>query len=193
MIRLIVNKKLHFLVWLTMPLIIALFLCIIVRIDKVEFFIKSTEEKLTEERVDWKNIDVRTRVWYSTLQVIRERPISGIGLQNIKQRLKEEYIRHDFEAEAELNLNAHNQFLETQVTFGVVGTLVLFWMLFNPIIHRKRLKFPLQAKLLVLIMIINLLFESMLNRQWGIMFFMLFYCMIVYQQKETEGVSAEMI
>jgi hypothetical protein len=115
LIRLLVSKRRHFLVWFTMPAFLILFLIIIVRIDKVEYFIRSTEEKLSEERIDWKNIDVRTRVWYSVLQIIKEEPITGVGLVKVKQRLKEEYIRQNFEAEAEINLNAHNQFLRLRL------------------------------------------------------------------------------
>lgn len=191
LIRIIIKKRYNVLVWFTLPAFIALFLFLIVRVEKVENFIRSSGEKFAEERIDWKNIDVRTRVWYSTIQIIKEKPITGVGLPDVKRRLKEEYIRQNFTLEADLNLNAHNQFLETQVTFGVVGTLMLLWMLLTPIIERKRLKFQLQAIFLVLILIINLLFESMLNRQWGIMMFVLFYCIIVYQPTARDSISAD--
>jgi O-antigen ligase len=193
LIRLFVNIRRHFLVWFSIPTFLILFIFIIIRIDKVEYFIKSTEEKLTEERIDWKNIDVRTRVWYSNIQIIKEKPITGVGLPDVKKRMKEEYIRQNFADEAELNLNAHNQFLETQVTFGVAGALLLLWLLFTPIFQRRQLKFQLQTQLFVFIFVINLLFESMLNRQWGIMFFMLFYCIIVYQKRDEENISAEIV
>ena len=101
----------------------------------------------------------------------------------------EEYLKNGWVEEARLRLNAHNQFLETQMTFGIPGTLSLLWMLFTPLIFRKRLMYSKLATAFVLMMTFFLMFESMFVRQWGIMFFTLFYCILVIPPKDKNDVQ----
>ncbi|MBN2633345.1 MAG: hypothetical protein JXR66_07315, partial [Bacteroidales bacterium] len=71
-------------------------------------------------------------------------------------------------------LNTHNQFLEAQMTFGVAGTVVLLLLLFLPVFFRNRMIYPQALLALISLTVCFLLIESMFNRQWGIMFFLLF-------------------
>jgi O-antigen ligase len=149
------------------------------RIERIGFFLNSTFKSLSVKEVDWKNLNQRTREWYTAIQLIKEKPVTGIGLGKVEGKMVDMYRENGFIEEADLKLNAHNQYLEAQMTFGIAGTLTLFWMLLTPVFFRKRLEYSLPAISLVLIMSFFLFFESMFNRQWGIMFFLLFYCMLI--------------
>ena len=155
-------------------------------ITRIKGFISDKKSALNKEKIDWKNFDLRTREWFSAIQIIREKPLSGCGLVKVEDRMVEEYLKNGWKEEAKLRYNAHNQFLETQMTFGIPGTLSLLWMLFNPLIFRKRLKYPLLATAFVIMISYFLLFESMLVRQWGIMFFTLFYCILMFSEKDEK-------
>jgi O-antigen ligase len=109
------------------------------------------------------------------VQIIRESPLTGAGMAKIKDRLKSEYLKNGFREEAENVFNAHNQFLEAQMTFGVAGTFSLIWLLITPLFLRRRSDYVGFVPLFVIMVSFYLMFESMFNRQWGIMFFMLFY------------------
>jgi len=148
----------------------------IVRINE---FLNQMEKGFSQSEIDLKNLDQRTREWYCALQLIKEKPIFGHGIGRVEDRMVEEYLKNRWEEEARLRYNAHNQFLETQMTFGIPGTLSLLWMLFTPLIFRKRLMYPKLATAFVFMMTFFLIFESMFVRQWGIMFFTLFYCILV--------------
>ena len=97
------------------------------------------------------------------------------------------YQKYGFNEEADLKLNAHNQYLEAQMTFGIAGTLSLFWMLLTPLIFRKRLRFKELTFPFIGLTAFFLVFESMFNRQWGIMFFVLFYCVLILNDNIKEN------
>jgi len=75
------NNPHKFILYLiTIPLFLILSYRVIVDIDRVGTFLNSMKTGLNKENIDWKNLDQRTREWYSAVQLIKEKPISGIGL-----------------------------------------------------------------------------------------------------------------
>lgn len=165
-------------------LFVAMAVVFSMRINRLNSFVTSLKTQLTSEHRDWKYFDQRTREWYSALQVIREHPLFGTGLSKAQERLVEEYTKNGFNDEAALRLNTHNQFLEAQMTFGLFGTVSLLIMLLAPLICLNKTVLPGLIISLTGLTIFFLLIESLFNRQWGIMFFLLFYFVIVVRIKE---------
>jgi len=153
--------------------------------ERLNFWIENVKQKVAVEKVDWKNIEPRTRSWYNSMNLIKERPLFGVGL-NSTEILAEEHRKQGFMVEADVKLNAHNQYLETQMTFGIPGTIILLWMLLTPLIRRKSLWNPDLVLPFTIIVTISMIFESILVRQWGIMFFVLFYCILTIPDGKTE-------
>ena len=139
---------------------------------------------ISDGNFDWKNIDPRTRAWYSALTLIKQRPLFGVGL-DARDKLTEVYKSKGFEAEAVFRLNAHNQYLESQLTFGFSGTIIVLWMLFTLLLRRKKILYPSLVMPFLTIVSISMIFESILVRQWGIMFFVLFYCILIIPERDT--------
>ena len=182
------SRLFHFYVYLILIHFLVLSIFFTVKyIERINFFIRYTKISLNTDNFDWKNLDQRTREWYAAIQLIKEKPVFGHGLAKVENRMVEEYKKNGWEEEARLRFNAHNQFLEAQMTFGIPGTLSLIWMLITPVLVRKRLKYPKLAVAFSAMMSFFLLFESMFNRQWGIMFFMLFYCILLSQFSKNES------
>jgi O-antigen ligase len=125
-----------------------------------------------------KDIDPRFTSWFTACDLIKEHPVFGVGL-NSRNILAEEYARNGYSVAVSFRLNAHNQFLETQLALGIPGSLVLFWMLLLPAFWRKRSWNPELIFPFLIIISVSMIFESILARQWGIMFFVLFYCMLM--------------
>ncbi|OQB64809.1 MAG: O-Antigen ligase [Bacteroidetes bacterium ADurb.Bin145] len=176
------------------PLFLFIGACVIIistilsanKIARVYESVDALKVKLKNDNIDWKDLDQRTREWYVAIQIIKEKPVTGAGYYLIKDEMLDKYIENKFFEEALLQMNAHNQFLEAQMTFGVFGTLSLLLMLLAPLIFRKRLRYPHLMTGFILMISFFLLFESMFNRQWGIMFFLLFYFILGIQNPETE-------
>jgi O-antigen ligase len=156
-------------------------------IQRIEKFITTVRSDLSSTQIDWKNIDQRTREWYSSTQIIKENPVFGTGLLKAQDMMVEEFLRNGFKDEADLKLNAHNQFLEAQMTFGIAGTLSLLCMLLVPLVFRKRLKYQDLTASFISLISFYLLFESLFNRQWGIMFFLLFYCILIISSRNIQS------
>jgi O-antigen ligase len=126
---------------------------------------------------DIKNIDERTREWYSAIQLIKKKPLLGYG-NDYQEKLIQRYMENGFGHEASNRFNAHNQFLETQLQFGMPGTVILLWILFGPFLSIARSPYPFLYKVFFVLITVNFIFESMLVRQWGIMFFLIFYLLL---------------
>ncbi|HOF19919.1 MAG TPA: O-antigen ligase family protein [Bacteroidales bacterium] len=146
--------------------------------ERLNYWSEHVINKISSDDVDWINIEPRTRSWYSTFNIIKRKPLFGVGL-NSRQILAEEHRKQGFNVEADFQLNSHNQFLETQLAFGIPGSLILLWMLINPVAKRKRSWNPDLIIPFLIIVTLSMLFESILVRQWGIMFFVLFYCILL--------------
>jgi O-antigen ligase len=191
-IRLIENKPGKFFRFLFSSAVVLVFILIVLLNPRISVTIKETKDKLFKnESVELKDLEPRTRVWYSSIQLIKEYPIFGVGVKELDQKLVMEYRRNNFYEEAFFTLNAHNQFLETQLTFGISGTILLIWMLFAPLLRKGSiLNITLYISFLILI-IVHFLFESMLVRQWGIMFFVLFSCLQVFIQEKPNRNKVE--
>jgi O-antigen ligase len=172
---------------LLIPLFILFAVSSVMEIQRIEKFITTVRSDLSSTQIDWKNIDQRTREWYSSTQIIKENPVFGTGLLKAQDMMVEEFLRNGFKDEADLKLNAHNQFLEAQMTFGIAGTLSLLCMLLVPLVFRKRLKYQDLTASFISLISFYLLFESLFNRQWGIMFFLLFYCILIISSRNIQS------
>ena len=164
---------------LMMLLFILIAVISIIEIPRTDRYITDIKSKLEGNQIDLKNLDQRTREWYCATQIIKKTPFFGTGLSKVEETMVEEFNSNGFLEEAVLRLNAHNQFLEAQMTFGIFGTFSLIFLLFAPIIFQRRIIFNRLIIAFVGIITFFLLIESMFNRQWGIMFFVLFYCILV--------------
>lgn len=89
------------------------------------------------------------------------------------------------ENETGLKLNAHNQYLQALISSGVLGLCLLLFYLISPLLFINDFKNELSifTICLVLLFSVNFMFESMLNRQWGIVFMSYLYSMIIFELK----------
>lgn len=87
--------------------------------------------------------------------------------------------------------NAHNQFSDTIIAVGLIGLLLLISMFLSPIyLWIKNKNFDIVFFSLLIIIAFNSLFESVLERQMGIMFFVFFYMLLfhgVFCQQTTDN------
>jgi O-antigen ligase len=123
------------------------------------------------------HIDPRTALFKTVLEVIKANPILGIGISASKTLIE------NTQTSAHIILNnTHNQFLQTQLTTGIIGSFLLLSFLF--FILKKALKTPKSSLITFIIPIFCLLFvlcsmtEALLERERGILFFVFFYCLL---------------
>lgn len=119
--------------------------------------------------------DVRLIMWTITAKEIADHPF-GVGTGNVDYHLSDRLRRYNQldmarqDDRGQILYNPHNQYLQTGLEIGIIGMLILLFIVGFGIIKGLKTK----NWLLLLIsscLAYNCLFESMLQRQSGIVFF----------------------
>ena len=123
--------------------------------------------------------DARVGILKSSLKLAMQSPVVGQGAGDYAETLGEQYANDD-RAFADKAFNAHNQYAESLLAVGVVGLLLLLGYLLLPLacaIGRRKVFW--QVLFFTGIVMFNLLFESMLERQMGMLFIGFFLALMV--------------
>jgi O-antigen ligase len=78
----------------------------------------------------------RIYIWRESLRLFAERPLLGYGFAATKTLFPQEFVKRN--PEGETPPHAHNIIVQSLVTTGVVGTLILLIPLSIPVIHSLR-------------------------------------------------------
>ena len=138
-----------------------------------EFFSELTSKKTSEESTT----GVRIYAWNAAVKLIKEKPLLGYGTGDVKDVLVEEYLQQNLTILAEKRLNPHNQFLQTSIAIGVLGGIILLFILIIPLILAFKQKHYVYVFFLLLILL-NALTESILERQAGVVFYAFFNALL---------------
>lgn len=120
---------------------------------------------------------LRLMSWDASLELIRQNPILGVGINDAQQELNALYKEKNYTTPLKNNFNSHNQFLQTYLETGLPGVTVLLLMLFSIIVTALKSNNFLCYSLLMIVCV-SFLFESVMNRYSGISFFTMCYCLL---------------
>lgn len=132
-------------------------------------YLKDPQAFIAQRQYPMSGTEVRIVMWTVASTAIKKFPM-GVGTGNVDEVLGT-HLRAIHQPEmAKEKLNPHNQFLQTTLELGWLGLILLFGLIVAGIRYAFRAK-----NWLLLMMTINLffncLFESMLQRQSGIVFY----------------------
>jgi O-antigen ligase len=134
---------------------------------------------------------VRLIMWTVATQVFKEHPL-GVGTANVDDYLYAKLTKIKQYKLAKKYYNPHNQYLQSGIEIGVVGLLVLIILLFRATqIAWKQRNYLLLF--VVLNLAFNMLFESMLQRQSGIVFYTFWMCFLVVYSSHFSSTKKEQI
>lgn len=132
---------------------------------------------------NYKGIDVRLDIWIEACQVIKKYPIWGTGVGDGDNALMGQYLINGCSELYENEYVTHNQFLDVQMTRGIMGTITLLALFIIPFAAAiRRRDFVLMT--LVIIMAVNCIFENMLNRSGGFMFYPLMTALLLVAERK---------
>lgn len=122
--------------------------------------------------------DVRIEIYKNDLDAAMESPIRGHGAGDYHGELKKKYDENNFEAGKKASFNAHNQYLETVLSIGFIGlATMLLWLLWPLWMAWRGLRKGHVAGsvfwlvlMLTFCLAFSFMFESMLERQMGLLF-----------------------
>ncbi len=130
----------------------------------------------------------RIMIWWYSFEITNENFLFGVGTGDAKSHLLDKYDEKGMTVAHELELNAHNQYLQTMITLGVVGLSVLLLCLIVPAMICFERRHYLYMVFLLLIAF-HFLFESMLETQAGVVFYAFFnaYLFAIKKDPASEG------
>jgi len=129
----------------------------------------------------------RLVLWTISAEAIAEQPF-GYGTGNIDVVIGDKLRSYRLNSMAEKNFNPHNQYLQTFIELGILGAAVLIGLfvviLQFAVKHRNTTLLILTASF-----VLNALFESMFQRQSGIVFFtlMVFFMILESLNQNQSG------
>ncbi|WP_354668229.1 O-antigen ligase family protein [Zobellia uliginosa] len=126
---------------------------------------------------------IRFHLWILSYNISKESPFLGYGTGSTKEALNQKCLKfYAFSTCERLrNKNSHNQFLEFLVANGSIFVLVFIFSLVLGLARAFRNKDQLLG-LFLAFMTLNFLFESILQRERGIVLFMLFIVILSVSQ-----------
>ncbi|TSE06278.1 O-antigen ligase family protein [Aquimarina algiphila] len=152
-----------------------LFIIFFIRFDLI-FTINDVFEKLIN-RNSLESLGVRFEIWKSTLYAVLESPYFGHGIGDKQIELERSYYINGFDEGIDEGYNAHNQFLESLLTGGLLLFSILFLLIRKLFIQYKK-TYNKSIVVFIICLISAMSFESILVRQHGIVFFCFFFCLI---------------
>ena len=134
--------------------------------------LKNRVLKLNENISSYSGLSFRTKIWKNTIFVFQESSLFGHGLYLSQDKLMNQYIKTNFRRGYIYNLNTHNQYLQTLLDTGLIGLIILIFMLVYPIRDIKNT--PITELLFTVIILVSLIPESFFLRQYGVLSYSFF-------------------
>ena len=124
----------------------------------------------------------RLELWQNSIDVIKEKPISGSGIGDIREVTNQVFINNKSSL-AGSKLKSHNEFISALVSSGFIGLFfLLFSLLFSPI-YLKRFSFSLYFYFFIVI-ILSMLWEDTLGTMVGVTLYAFFNSIFLFGIKD---------
>lgn len=116
------------------------------------------------------NRNARIILWTTALDIIKNQPFIGVGTGDAQDELRKEFAKVNYTIGLKNNHDAHNQYLHTTVSVGILGGIIVIIMLCIPFFFAFQKQDYLYLILLALLGI-SFLTESILEVQRGTLFY----------------------
>lgn len=153
------------------------------RIDSAVEFVGSEGQPQKSEQIE--SNAARMFAWEATIDEIKKHPL-GVGTGDINIVLEDHFRESGLKELAEKELNPHNQYLQSAMALGIPAMLWLVFSLVYPFGKIVKTKDWLYAFFLISIAL-NLMVESVLEKQTGIIFYAFFNCLFFFSSGLLNG------
>lgn len=148
--------------------------------------INTLKEVVIHRKIDTASVEstnLRAMAWDASYELIKKEPLWGYGTGDVNDHLIKKYRDKHYTYAFIKELNSHNQFLQTLLALGIIGTLplILFFVIYT-IISILQKNFALLV--FTIITFIAFLFESYLETQAGV-FYITIFSWLFYRSKIT--------
>lgn len=162
--------------------------CIVLSI----FIIPSLKSRVSEVKNYFKGekinntINERQNIFECSRTVFINNFWFGIGSRNMQNELNACYMSKNLPSGAVEGYNSHNQFLTIGINYGI---FILLLFIATIVLFIKRVYTDYFAVLLIVSTVLIMLTESILERQWGVYFYVLFFLLLYREQVEDDTIK----
>ncbi|MFZ4401734.1 MAG: O-antigen ligase family protein [Bacteroidales bacterium] len=148
---------------------------------KVAFYaLKNKNEAI---KSDGESTSDRILIWETSIDIIKRNLILGVGTGDVKDELLNKYKENGINFAYQQKLNAHNQYLQTFISIGLIGFIILILSFLLPVIQSIKRQHYIYLMFLFLIAF-NILVESMFENQAGVVFYAFFNTFLFLSSKQ---------
>ena len=130
-----------------------------------------------------KSLAQRIEYTKAAFTIIRDNFWFGVGTGNWKKAYADAYYLNKSKMDPARYGDAHNQYLNYMVKFGLVGLLLILFVIFYPIIKLKTYRDPVFF-IFMIIMLLGNFGDSNFETHVGSNFFIFFYCLLIIPETE---------
>lgn len=137
---------------------------------------------------NWNSLNQRLAAWSCARAVIGKNLLLGTGIGDVQDELVSEYEKRNFHLGVHTRMNAHNQYLDVLLGFGVTGLIIFLaaYLLFPLYLSWHRKDFLLAF--FVSATAVYYLTEVFLNRNQGIIFVVFFLVILSINRNDQDSV-----
>ena len=122
-----------------------------------------------------KSFSQRIEYAKAAISIIEQHPWTGVGTGRWKEEFKNFYIQNNSTLREEFYASSHNQYLNYMVKFGIIGFIVIMFLLVYPVIKTQKYSDRLFLLFLTFMFLANFA-DSNFESHMGSSFFVFFYC-----------------
>ncbi|MBC5992113.1 O-antigen ligase family protein [Pontibacter cellulosilyticus] len=148
-------------------------LALLILMPFIAFKAFETVPYLKRKLQDMSGMEQRQTVWSTSIDLISENILFGLGTGDTKDELVKAYKKNDYNEGIEQKYDPHNQYIQITLALGIVGLLVYILIIFTLLATSINLKNLLLAIFTVLFVLCGIT-ESNLTTQKGVIFFSFF-------------------
>ncbi len=152
----------------------------------VKWRVQVTLLKDYESQDDNQNgLAVRAKIWQHAAEVVADKPVTGFGIRGGNEKLVEKYRESGFLFAAQNGYNCHNLYLQILINTGIIGLLPILILSVCCAITAVKRRSYLFMSFMVLFLGLSIT-ESLLEVQKGIVFVVIFTCLLYYHPPEGD-------
>jgi hypothetical protein len=127
----------------------------------------------------------RIEYWKTGVAIIKKNPVFGTGTGDVQDAFNAEYTSNNTLLKKDYWFRAHNMFLTVQISFGIIGSFLFIYFLFDFLrvnFQRKNIL----AICLFGVIIASFFIEDTLETQTGVTLFSLFFGLFLPKPEESK-------
>lgn len=131
------------------------------------------------------SVSIRKIIHQSSWELIRENGLFGLGVGDVQTNLNKKYETFNEDKVTSGSMNTHNEYFNLWLSAGLAGLLSLLITLVLPLVDSIK-RNDLNFVFFLVFISICFLFENILSRQKGVLFFAVFYLIYYFYQVDNK-------